>query len=97
MPRSHDDYEFSVTLRIGDLAVLSCLRALSHFSQQSGNNRIPAYGATDQAWSQEDHTLSFRFTTLGYRSGFLDQATRLLPSALFEVVGQHDNDPASPW
>lgn len=45
---SHADYKFSITIKSDDLAVVNCLRSLSQFSQQSGNNRIP-WGRTPSA------------------------------------------------
>ena len=90
----HATYKFSVTVRSDDLAVVNCLRALSEFSQKSGNNRIPWGGTKDTDWKRDGHSVTFRFTTPEYRAGFLAEAKRLLPAALWSVVAQSDSNPA---
>lgn len=90
----HATYKFSVTVRSDDLAVVNCLRALSEFSQKSGNNRIPWGGTKDADWKRDGHSVTFRFTTPEYRAGFLAEAKRLLPLALWSVVAQSDSNPA---
>lgn len=93
---SHIDYKFSVSVHSDDLAVVNCLRSLSAFSQQTGNARIPWGGTKEKDWQRDAHTVTFHFTSPLFRAGFLTQARRLLPVALWSVVGQSDNDPASP-
>lgn len=93
---SHAKYKFSITIKSDDLAVVNCLRSLSQFSQQSGNNRIPWGGTKDQDWKRDDHTVTFRFTTPEYRAKFLSEGHRLLPDTLWSVVNESDNDPAHP-
>jgi len=92
----HADYKFSITIKSDDLAVVNCLRSLSQFSQQSGNNRIPWGGTKDQNWICDNHTVTFRFTTTEYRSRFVAEGRRLLPESLWSVVRENDNDPAHP-
>jgi hypothetical protein len=92
----HAAYKFSVTIHSDDLAVVNCLRSLSQFSQQSGNNRIPWGGTKDKDWKRDSHTVTFRFTSPDFRIGFLSEAERPLPKLLWKVVCQSDNDPASP-
>ncbi|MBI4936797.1 MAG: hypothetical protein HY846_01005 [Nitrosomonadales bacterium] len=67
----HASYKFSLTIHSNDLAVVNCLRALSKFSQKSGNNRIPWGGTKDVDWKWDGHSVTFRFTTPEYRAGFL--------------------------
>ncbi len=93
---SHADYKFSITMKSDDLAVVNCLRSLSQFSQQTGNNRIPWGGTKDQDWKRDGHVVTFRFTTPEYRSGFVAECRRLLPEALWSVVRENNNDPAHP-
>jgi len=93
---SHAAYKFSITIKSDDLALVNCLRSLSQFSQQSGNNRIPWGGTKDQDWKRDSHTVTFRFTTTEYRSGFVVEARRLLPQGLWSVVRESNNDPAHP-
>jgi len=93
---SHAAYKFSITIKSDDLAVVNCLRSLSQFSQQSGNNRIPWGGTKDQDWKRDDHTVTFHFTTPQYRLGFVAEARRLLPETLWSVVRESDKDPARP-
>lgn len=90
----HATYKFSVTIRSDDLAVVNCLRSLSEFSQKSGNNRIPWGGTKDADWKRDGRSVTFRFTTPEYRAGFLAEAKRLLPTSLWSVVSQSDNNPA---
>ena len=93
---SHAAYKFSITIKSDDLAVVNCLRSLSQFSQQSGNNRIPWGGTKDQDWKRDDHAITFRFTTPEYRSQFVAECQRLLPEALWSVMRENNNDPAHP-
>ena len=93
---SHADYKFSITIKSDDLAVVNCLHSLSQFSQQSGNNRIPWGGTKDQNWNCDGHTVTFRFITPEYRSGFVVECQRLLPDALWSVVRENNHDPAHP-
>jgi hypothetical protein len=92
----HKSYHFSVTVQSDDLAVVNCLRALSQFSQETGNNRIPWGGTKDDDWCRDGKQVTFRFTSSEYRAGFIAQAKRLLPSSLWEIAAQDDNDPAKP-
>ena len=93
---SHAAYKYSITVTSDDLAVVNCLRSLSQYSQQSGNNRIPWGGTKDQDWKRDGHSVTFRFTTPEYRLGFVAEARRLLPVSLWSVVRERDNDPAHP-
>ena len=92
----HIAYRFSVTIRSDDLAVVNCLRSLAQYSQNAGNNRITTGGTTDTAWQRDGHTVTFRFSTPSFRQGLLAEARRLLPADLWLVVGQSDDDPATP-
>ena len=93
---SHSTYRFSVTIHSDDLAVVGCLRALAQYSQTTGNNRIPWGGTKDLDWKNADYTVTFRFSTPDYRAGFLAEAKRLLPSSLWSIATQSDNNPAKP-
>lgn len=96
MTDDHSLYRFSITIHSDDLAVVGCLRALSQFSQKTGNNRIPWGGTKDADWRSAARCVTFRFSATQYRDGFLAEASRLLPPALWTVRGQRDDDPASP-
>lgn len=52
----HSSYKFSVTIRSDDLATVNCLRALSQYSQRTGNNRIPWGGTKDDDWRRAGET-----------------------------------------
>ena len=93
---SHAGYKYSITVKSDDLAVVNCLRSLSQYSQQSGNNRIPWGGTKDQDWKRDGHSVTFRFTTPEYKLGFVAEARRLLPVSLWSVVRESDDDPAHP-
>jgi len=88
------DYKFSITIRTDDLAVVNCLRALSQYSQKTGNNRIPWGGTKDTDWKQNDNAVTFRFSQPEYREGFIDELKRLLPPNLWSESERSDNDPA---
>jgi hypothetical protein len=96
MPRTHAQYKYSITIKSGDLAVVNCLRALSQYSQLTGNNRMPWSATGDDDWQRDDQAVTFRFTTPDYRAGFRREATRLLPTMSFEIVRESDEDSASP-
>ena len=73
---------------------MNCLRALSQYSQKTGNNRISWGNTKDTDWKKANHEVTFRFTTPNYRDGFISEIIRLLPSNLWEEVRRDDNDPA---
>jgi hypothetical protein len=93
---NHSAYTFSVTIQSDDLALVNCLRSLSQFSQQTGNNRIPWGGTKDEDWKRDGHQVTFHFSDPQYRAGFLTEVRRLLPVALWTVVHERDDDPARP-
>jgi hypothetical protein len=78
------------------LAVVNCLRALSQYSQKSGNNRITWGNTKDSDWIAANHRVTFRFTSPEYREGYVSEIWRLLPSDLWKEFGRNDNDPAKP-
>jgi hypothetical protein len=92
----HSQHKFSITIHTDDLAVVGCLRALAKFSQKTGNNNIPWGGTKDHDWKRDCHTVTFRFSTVEYRDGFVDELNRLLPNSLWNVQATSDNDPAIP-
>jgi hypothetical protein len=53
---------------------------------------MPWDGTGDAHWKRDGHAVTFRFTTLDYRAGFLNEATRLLPGGIFEVVRERSDD-----
>jgi hypothetical protein len=90
----HYKYKHSITIQTDDLAVVNCLRALSQYSQKTGNNRITWGNTKDSDWKRDEHCVTFRFTSPQYREGFLAEAKRLLPSGLWKEYKRSDNDPA---
>lgn len=92
----HYKYKYSITIHTDDLAVVNCLRALSQYSQKSGNNRITWGNTKDADWNAANHRVTFRFTSPEYREGYLSELKRLLPNQLWKEVGRSDNDPAKP-
>ena len=93
---THSDHKYSITIHSDDLAIINCLRALSKFSQKTGNNQIPWGGTKDRDWEKEGHKVTFRFSETRYRDIFVSEITRLLPSNLWQVASQSENDPAYP-
>ncbi len=81
----HDRYRYSVTIHSDDLAVVYCLRALSKFSQKTGNNQIPWGGTTDDAWRSSEHRVRFHFDDPKYRDDFRFEGNRLLGGMWLEV------------
>jgi hypothetical protein len=91
----HQDYKYSVTIHTDYLAIVNCLRALSQFSQKSGNNRIPWGNTKDSDWRKNNNSVTFPFSTLYYREVFMSEIKRLLPINLWNEIKISDNDPAS--
>lgn len=96
MSTTHSDHHYSVTIHTDDLALVACLRALSQHSQKSGNARIPWGGTKREDWSANGHKVTFRFSQIEYREGFIGEIQRLLTGGTFQVVSMRDDDPASP-
>jgi len=91
---THADHRFSITIHTDDLAVVNCLRALSKYSQKTGNNNIPWGGTKDCAWRSSGREVTFYFSESCYREGFLAEISRLLPDNLWREVGRDDSTPA---
>lgn len=96
MTSTHAEYKYSVTIHTDDLPAVYCLRALSQYSQRTGNVRIPSGGTKDPDWLRDDHCVIFRFTCERYREDFIALARRLLPQDLWWEAGRSDTDPATP-
>lgn len=74
---------------------LTLLRSLSQFAKGSKIPKsIPWGGTKEAAWRRNDNVVTFRFTSSDYRTTFLDEAARLLPSGSWAKTGQSDADPA---
>jgi hypothetical protein len=93
---THANHRFSITIFTEDLAVVNCLRALSKFSQKTGNNNIPWGGTKDKDWERDDYKVTFHFSSPDYRNGFVSEIERLLPRHLWRETGRSDNNPAVP-
>ena len=91
---SHQDYKHSVTIHTDDLAIVNCLRALSQYSQRTGNNRIPWGNTKDLDWQNSNNYVTFRFSNPSYRDFFISEIKRILPLNLWDEVKMSDNDPA---
>jgi hypothetical protein len=92
----HSNFRFSVTLQTDDLAIVYCLRALSDYSQDTGNSRITWGGTKDEDWRAADRRMTVRFSQPAYREDFVATATRLLPNGSWREVSRSDQDPATP-
>jgi len=92
----HYKYKYSITIHTDDLAVVNCLRALSAYSQKTGNNRITWGNTKDSDWKRDNHRVTFRFTFSEYREGFMSEVIRLLPKELWQEYARSNNDPAKP-
>jgi hypothetical protein len=91
---THADHRYSITIRTDDLAVVNCLRALSKYCQKTGNNNIPWGGTKDRDWQRDRHEVTFRFSDPTFRSDYVSELHRLLPSSLWTEVRRSDDDPA---
>ena len=92
----HEKYRFSITFHTDDLAIVNCLRALSQYSQKTGNNRITWGNTKNTDWQRDNHNVTFRFTSPEYRKSFLAELNRLLPIDLWQEHSRSDNDLAKP-
>jgi hypothetical protein len=93
---THADHKYSITIHSDDLAVVNCLRALSKYSQKTGNNNIPWGGTKDRDWEKNRHEVTFHFSDPAYRENFFSELRRLLPQDLWKEVRKNDNNPAKP-
>lgn len=93
---THVDHKHSITIHSDDLAVVNCLRALSKFSQKTGNNNIPWGGTKDKDWAENNYEVTFHFSDPAYRDGFIYELGRLIPQQLWKEVRRSDNNPAKP-
>jgi len=94
--KQHEDYHYSVTIKTDDLAVLHCLRGLTHYAQQTGKRMIAWGGTKKEDWERNNHCVTFHFSKPEYRSTFVDEAGRLLPRELWRIIRTDDADPATP-
>jgi hypothetical protein len=79
---SHQDYKYSVTIYTDDLAIVNCLRALSQYSQKTGNNRIPWGNTKDLDWKNNNNYVTFRFSNPSYRDFFVRNKSSLINQPL---------------
>jgi hypothetical protein len=89
---THSDYHYGVTIKTSDEGILNCLRALSQYAQRTGNKRIPWGGTKKSDWIRDRHCVTFFFSDSEYRKSFMSEISRLLPNALWEKVGEDDNN-----
>lgn len=89
--RKHSEYHYSVTIKTDDEGVVSCLRALSQYTQLTGNKRIPWGGTGKSNWVRNGHCVTFYFSEPEYRKSFIKETLRLLPKTLWEKTKEDDN------
>jgi len=65
-------------------------------AQTTGNNMIPWGNTKNKCWKMNQHQVTFHFSTDEYRRSFIREAQRLLPTELWVIVNQKDNDPPNP-
>ncbi len=92
----HSEHKYSITIHTDDLAIVNCLRALSKFSQKTGNNNIPWGRTKENDWKRESNCVTFRFSKPEYRNGFVLEIQRLLPEKSWNEVERSDHNPAKP-
>jgi hypothetical protein len=86
-------FRYSLTVTTQDSAVLYCLRALWHYAEEHDS---PPNAVTltppSESQSDQDGTVTFRFSDPRHRSDFLGEATRLLAGKWMRH-GLSDDDP----
>ena len=87
----HSEYHYSVTIKTDDEGIVSCLRALSQYTQLTGNKRIPWGGTGKSNWVRDGRCVTFFFSEPEYRRIFIKEISRLLPKALLEKIKEDDN------
>ena len=75
--------------------MVNCLRALSQYNQETGNNRITWGNTEDSDWKR-DKRMTVRSISPEYREGFLSEVRRLLLNSLWTEYVQSDKDPVRP-
>jgi len=93
---NHSDHKYSITVHTDELPIVGCLRALSKYSQRTGNNQIPWGGTKDKDWERDHHQVTFHFSSAEYRDLFVREALRLFQPDLWRELARRDNDPAKP-
>ncbi len=85
-------YNYSLTVRTDDLAVLHALRGLVHYCQREGSDKNKAWAGTgEKEWREANYQATFKFSRPDYRATFLREADRLLPSR-WSKVSEHDHE-----
>jgi hypothetical protein len=87
-----EKYRYKITVETSDVSVLKCLCTLSKIAQKTGNAAITCPKTNFIQWENNDHKITFRFTDNIYRSTFLTEATRILPSDLWKICSQNTPD-----
>jgi hypothetical protein len=86
-------FRYSLTVTTQDTAVLYCLRALWHYAEEHDSPASArALAPRGESRSEQDGTVTFRFSDPRHRSDFLGEATRLLAGKWMRH-GLSDDDP----
>ena len=83
-------YCFCVTIKTSDEAVLHCMRGLSHYAQRTGKKMTAWGGTTKVEWIRDGHCVTFRFSNPQFRNKFIEEASRLFPTGLWEKISEND-------
>jgi hypothetical protein len=89
----HDDYKYSVTVQSDDLPLVSSLRGLAWYCQETGNRQIAWGGTKRPDWEKNGHHITFHFNCTRYRDNFLNEARRLFSTG-WSKASQSESDPA---
>jgi hypothetical protein len=97
----YSQYRYGATLRVKDESTLGALRGLSYSVQNRASKshsygQISSGGTTEEIWRNNDHEVTFRFTSGELRSTFLSEGSRIFRSGLWQLVSTNDKDPAAP-
>jgi hypothetical protein len=96
VPASHALFGYSVTVEVGDKAVLGALRGLSFEVETDRYPQVSSGGTTGDAWANDANRVTFRFTSAELCLSFLAEAKRILRAGLWRPISTDDNDPATP-
>lgn len=91
----YDTYHYSVTIETNDEVILHCLRAISQYAQQEGYKQITWGGTSKKNWLHNHNRVTFHFSRPEYRNTFRNEASRLMPRMLWQVVSESDDDVAT--
>lgn len=87
-------YQYSITCRSSEEAVLHCLKALADYAEGGAHKNTTSAEATMAEWNRPDR-VTLRFTSADSRSAFRELARKLLGGRWAEYAARDDDPPPS--